>query len=144
MWQKPHGRNFLPHENPAVERKVKQSDEKSIPDQLPPLNLDTQSGIESWSQHITHLGQLTNEQLLTEFTNLSFMEPCLGSHDKPELKLRLMMFWSLDNLDPIFGATRPGRHMAAAPSQTRTSHLAFYETQGQLASNHEPLFKLSL
>lgn len=81
---------------------------------------------------MTCLANLTDDELLSEFTNLAFMEPCLASHEETDLKLRLMMLCSLDNLDPIFGATRLGRHATANPYRPGGSHLAFHETQGHL------------
>lgn len=134
MSQKPHEANVSLHDKSTLDQDLDNiQDGKSALDQLPPLAFDTLSGVESWRQYITRFTKLNDEQLLSEFTILSFLEPCLASHEETELKLRLMMFWALDNLDPVLGATRPGRHWATIPSPTGASHLAFYETQGQSA-----------
>lgn len=132
MSQKPHEANVSLHDKSTLDQDLDNiQDGKSVLDQLPPLAFDTLSGVESWRQYITRFTKLNDEQLLSEFTILSFLEPCLASHEETELKLRLMMLWALDNLDPVLGATRPGRHWATIPSPTGASHLAFYETQGQ-------------
>jgi hypothetical protein len=109
-----------------VKRETKTQERQPVLEQLSPLGFGIESGVESWSKHIARLAKLTNEELLSEFTTLSSMKPCLSSHDEAELKLRLMMFWSLDNLDPIVGASRPGRLSVGPP----LLHLAFHETQG--------------
>lgn len=133
MWQKPHERSSSLPKQSSPRREQKKPREVSTSNKLSPLALHILSGVESWNQHVARLHNLTNEQLLTEFTNFSSKNPCVPSHEETGINLRLTMLWALDHLDPIFGATRPGRHAAAISPQKGASHLAFYETQETVA-----------
>lgn len=121
----------LEDDKKAIKSSVAPSDDAPRLQQLPALTFEAQSRVASWRQHLDHLARFNFEQLLSEFTNLAYMVPCTTTHEESEAKLKLMMLWTLNHLDPILGGTRLSSHVGLPSTQTQISHLALYESQGQ-------------
>jgi hypothetical protein len=99
-------------------------------DTLPPLALTSHSGSGPWWRHIERLASLSHEKLLTDFTDLLSLEPRLAENEKTKLKLKLLMLWSSNHIDPIIGGTRSVSDRPSTSKGLKVSLLALYESQG--------------